>query len=275
MHGVHINSAKNEIIQELNNAINHGAKIVQFFVDTNIKYKNVYNEIKNILKKNKIKSIIHISYTINCCQEWNKYSWWLKQLIDEIILAEYIGAYACVLHLGKKMHLPLDISYDNMYTSLIYVYEKIKDTKIKILFETSSGQGTEIGYKLSELAQFYRKFSKHHNINVRKKFGICFDTCHIYNAGYNISDKNARSIFFSEFNELIGLNEIKLLHLNDSLKDCGSFIDRHENIGHGFIGKKALLFFVKMFNNLNVPIILETPQQHIYNDLSIINKIMH
>ncbi|ATZ80481.1 AP endonuclease family 2 [Bodo saltans virus] len=273
MHGVHINSAKNEIIESLNDAINHKAKVVQFFVDTNKKYNNIYNAVKIILKKNKIKSIVHISYTINCCQDWDKYSWWLSQLIDEIKLANEIGAYACVLHLGKKMGLSLDDSVNNMYTSLMHVYEKIENTQIKILFETSTGQGTEIGYKLNELSMFYRKFSKHNNINIRKKFGICLDTCHIFNAGYNIKNRESRDIFFSEFNELIGLNEIKLIHLNDSLNHCGALVDRHENIGFGYIGKNALLIFVEVFGKLHVPIVLETPSKNIYKDLSIINKI--
>ena len=178
-----------------------------------------------------------------------------------------------VVHLGKQLKLSKEEGINNMYTSLLYVYQQTKDIDIKILLETSTGQGTEIGYKLDDLALIYRKFSKHKNEKIVRRFGICLDTCHIFSAGYNIKNKESREIFFSNFNELIGMNHIKLVHLNDSKVPCEARVDRHENIGDGYIGVKPLLIIAKVFQELNVPLILETPHKKIFNDLKLINKI--
>lgn len=160
-----------------------------------------------------------------------------------------------------------------MYTTLLYVHKQTEFTQVKILLETSTGQGTEIAYKLDDLAFIYRRFSKHKNNNIVERFGICLDTCHIFSAGYNLQNKESREIFFDNFNELIGLNHIKLIHLNDSHVPCGANVDRHENIGKGYIGKKPLLIISKLFKKLHIPIILETPYDHIFDDLKLIQKI--
>jgi len=155
--------------------------------------------------------------------------------------------------------------------ALIHVHQQTHNLKVKILLETSTGQGSEIGYKLEDLSFIYRKLSKHKNINVRNRFGICLDTCHIFVAGYNIKNKNTRKIYFDKFNELIGFKHIKLIHLNDSKNNIGSKIDRHENIGNGYIGKIPLLTICQIFKNLHIPIILETPYRNIINDLKLLN----
>ena len=155
----------------------------------------------------------------------------------------------------------------------MYIYQQTKDIKIKILIETSSGQGSEIGYKLEDLAYIYRKFSKHDNKDIVDRFGICIDTCHIFAAGYKICNKESREIFFDNLNELIGLEHIKLVHLNDSKSAYSSHVDRHENIGKGHIGKEAILIIATIFKNLDIPIILETPFKHIYDDLQMLINI--
>ena len=103
-------------------------------------------------------------------------------------------------------------------------------------------------------------------------FGICVDTCHIFAAGYNIKNKYVMLQYLDKFNELIGLEEIKLIHLNDSKNETGSKIDRHENLGVGFIGLKPLLKFANFFIKQNVPVILETPHNKILKDLHIVLK---
>jgi apurinic endonuclease APN1 len=270
--GIHINSNPNEILASVNDAYKHKAEIVQFFVYSNIKDKSVYTKLKNFLFEHKIKSVVHISYTINCSRAWDDYSPWIKQFIDEIKLADHVGAFACVVHLGKQLNLSVEESTNNMYTSLLYVHQQTKDIQVKILLETSTGQGTEIAYKLDDLAYIYRKFSKHKNKEIVNRFGICFDTCHVFSAGYDIRSKESREIFFDNFNELIGLDHIKLVHLNDSKVECGSNVDRHENLGEGYIGIKALKIIQILFKKLNIPLVLETPNRHIFDDLKLIKK---
>jgi deoxyribonuclease-4 len=188
-------------------------------------------------------------------------------------MADYIGSTLCVVHLGKQLELSMQESINNMYTSLLYVHQHTKTQNVKILLETSTGQGSEIAYKLDDLAHIFRKFSKHKNENIVKRFGICLDTCHVFSAGYDIRSKESREIFFDNFNELIGLDNIKLVHLNDSLVPCGAHVDRHENIGKGYIGEEAILILAAVFNKLKIPMVLETPISGINDDLKRVKRV--
>lgn len=270
MIGIHIDSTPEYIIKTVKEVINKNANLVQFFVIDSIKNKEIYDELKKYLIKNKMHCVIHASYTINLAQNWDDYSWWIHQFIREIEIAENIGAKYITVHLGKKLNLSLEESINNMYTSLLHIYQKIKDFKIEILLETSTGQGSEIGYKLDELAIIYRKFSKHKNKNISEKFGICLDTCHIFSAGYDIKSQNSREVFFDNFNELIGLDQIKLVHLNDSKVPINSNVDRHENYGFGYIGEEAIISIANFFKKRKTAIIIESPYPKIYNDLKLI-----
>ena len=271
--GTHIDSTPENILNSAEEAYNNGATIIQFFVYTTIKYKQIYYELNKFLKNHNIKCVIHASYTINLSQNWDNYSWWIMQFIEEIQVANIVNSIGIVVHLGKSLSLSKEESINNMYTSLLYVHQQTLNSNIKILLETSTGQGTEIGYELSELALIYRKFSKHKNEIIYNRFGICFDTCHVFSAGHNIKHDESRKIFFSDFNELIGLNHIKLIHINDSKVPCGAKVDRHDNIGDGYIGEEALLLLAKYFKKMNIPMILETPHKKIYRDLKIILNV--
>jgi deoxyribonuclease-4 len=102
---------------------------------------------------------------------------------------------------------------------------------------------------------------------------MCLDTCHIFNAGYDISNKKKIKIYLDEFEKLIGINEIKLIHLNDSKNKVNSKLDRHENINYGYIGKDGLIEIAKFFTKLGISIVLETPDAHIEDDLKLIINI--
>lgn len=264
MIGAHIDSTPDNIVNEANKIKNYNGTIIQLFVPPMTKKMNQYVLLKHFLTEHNMKCVVHISYTINCSQNWDYYSWWVKQFILEIEMASKIGAFAVVIHLGKQLQLSKEESLNNMYTTLLYVHNQTKDYQnIKILIETSTGQGSEICYKLDELSYFYKKIASHKNELIKNRFGICLDTCHIFSAGYDIRSKEKMNKFFKLFDELININHIKLIHLNDSKTELGSNIDRHENIGKGFIGKDALLYLAYWFKNMNVPIILETdPKLH-------------
>ncbi len=259
--GSHIDSDIKEIINEIHKIKSYGGNLIQCFV--NIKYNNKdYTEIKNELNKNNMKIVVHASYTINIAQDWTEHSWWLKQFIREIEISEYLGAFGIVLHLGKQLKLSTEVALNNMYTSMIYVYNQIKNTNIRILFETSTGQGSEMCYDLENFSYFFNKFNK---IN-QDKFRICVDTCHIFQAGYDITNKKNIKLYFENFERLIGLRYIGLIHLNDSKNIIGSKLDRHENLGEGYIGKDGLLYISNFFLKINTPIILETPDNNKYEN---------
>ena len=265
--GIHVGQEdiENSIIKVKKN----GGNIIQLFV--NISNKEKYYKLASFLKKHNMKSIVHISYTINCCKNWSEYSWWIVQFIEEIKCAAILESAYVVIHLGKQLELSKEEALNNMYSSLIYVNARTIELDLSILIETSTGQGSEICYKIEDLAHFYRKILTHRNDKVKNRIKICVDTCHIFCAGYDIRNKNTIEQYLDNFNELIGLENIKLIHLNDSKNDIGSNVDRHENLGFGYIGCKSLIYFINRLNKLNPIIILETPHDRIYEDLKKIN----
>lgn len=272
--GIHIDSKIDNIISEATRVKNIGCNILQLFVEPMTKKRQEYNFFYKYLKDNNISCVVHISYTINCAQDWTQYSWWIKQCIMEIELSSLIGAYAVVIHLGKQLGLSIEESYNNMYTSLLYIHSQTKlHSKVKILLETSSGQGSEICFKIEDLSHFYKKMSEHKNEDIRKRFGLCVDTCHIFASGYDIKSKKKFIEYLNKFDKMIGIEHIKLIHLNDSKKECGSNVDRHENIGNGFIGEKPLMLFVEFAQKVNIPIILETPQLLQNKDVEMVLKM--
>ena len=266
--GIHIDSNINELLSTLKKANKMKCKIVQLFVDTNVNLI-VYNDVKKYLIEHDMYCSVHGSYTINIAKLWSEYDWWIQQCINEIEIASTkLNAIVYVLHIGKQLKISKEECYNNMYTSLLYIHDATKNLNIKILLETTSGQGSELCHKIEDLSYFYRKFSKHSNQKIRERFKICLDTCHIFAAGYNINSANNISIYLDNFNELIGLENIALIHLNDSKQGLGTNKDRHANIGVGFIGKESLGILTKSFINLNIPIILETPNEKIKDDLN-------
>lgn len=274
MYGLHIDSSPNIICDELNKY--KDLKCIQLFVNINSKYKTIYKDFKNIAEQNKQSIIVHLSYTINIAQNWTEYSWWITQLILELEIAQSIGASYAVLHLGKSMDIDSKIALNNMYSSLLYVANKLKrkfsnsKNNIKILLETSSGQGSEMCITLDELGGFINKLLKNKNENISNRFGICIDTCHIFNAGYDLNTSSDVSKYLKEFDEEIGLKNIKLFHLNNSKTLLGSKIDRHDNLERGKIKTEGLIEIIQFAKKLEIPLILETPDEYIQEDIKFV-----
>ena len=241
----------------------HGGNLLQIFVTSpkqrivSQKSKPELNKFINYTQKNNIKIVIHSSYLLNIAKQWDTHSWWLKNLELEIEYAHKIKAIGVVIHLGKQLDLTLNEAYNNMFTAILYVLNKTAEYKnVKLLIETSAGQGTELCYKLDDLAYFYNKFT---NTEIINRLGICLDTCHIFAAGHDISSIGKINSYLKKFDQLIGIKNIVLIHLNDSKCDVGCRVDRHENIGDGYIGLENLKFIFKYFRKLNKFVILETP----------------
>uniref|UniRef100_A0A6C0EA04 Xylose isomerase-like TIM barrel domain-containing protein n=1 Tax=viral metagenome TaxID=1070528 RepID=A0A6C0EA04_9ZZZZ len=273
MFGLHINSETKYINDEIRLYHKKGCNIIQLFIDPFYKDKTSYEKFAKYALDNNIIIIIHASYTINCAQDWTEHSWWIEQFIMTIQVAKKLSAYAVVIHLGKQLTLTYEQGLNNMYSSLMYVHTKTKDCQsVKILLETSTGQGTEMCYKLDEFSYFFKKLSNHKTEDVRNRFGICLDTCHVFSAGNDIRTKRDVKKFLERFEKLLGLTNVKLIHLNDSKKELGSNVDRHENLGKGFIGLEPLLIINDFFVRMNVPVILETPDKFIENDITLIDQ---
>ena len=216
-----------------------------------LKIKEGYELIKKSnINKNKI--VIHASYLINIanCNNYAIYNNSLKLLKKEIEGAKKFHINTIVLHPGT---CATERNKKNSIQLLIKTINNLLDNEtsnIKLALETMSGKGGELGSKFEELKEIIDGIHKKNNI------GICLDTCHIHDAGYDISDANK---IIDKFDKIIGLNKLFVIHINDSKNQCGSHKDRHENIGLGKIGFNAIYKFVNNKKLLDIPKILETP----------------
>ena len=229
-------------------------------------YKENGEHIKQVLKNRKTKLFIHSPYTFNFAKPMLNNYWlncyWVRSYIKELEIAHNIGATGCVIHVGKSLDMNLKDAENNMYESLSFVIEQIKEKKLNsvIILETGAGQGTEMflttNNSLDNFANFYNRFTQEHKNYIK----LCVDTCHIFSAGYCISDPKIVIRFFKEFEEKIGIEHLVLVHLNDSKKECNCHVDRHENLGKGMIGLNGIGTFILLSYILNIPLVLETPE---------------
>ena len=248
------------------NDIDNGAKLIEKYGGNLMQVFIKNNQVNN----SEIKIIVHASYTINLCNDWDKYSWWILLLLNEIDAAIQLKSKYIVLHFGKSKNLDLNIAYNNMYTSLVYVCNKIKELDIIILLELPAGQGTEICSTLESLQLFYSKIK---NKEFNKKIKICLDTCHVHASGYSLNSEYNINKYLKEFDDKIGLQNIKLIHLNDSKYEAGKKLDRHEALGLGTIGLNNLIYIYKFFILRKTPIILETPGLSYKKELKLLINI--
>jgi deoxyribonuclease-4 len=284
-YGAHI-SIRNGIISAIDEIIEANGNLIQIFISNPMSVKVdidkiKYNEkncnlIKNKLLETNTKLVIHLPYVINLAKTplpLLENSWWIKMICEQLIISEKIGSIGCVVHVGKYVGLTESEGLDNMYMSLKYIinYLKSNSMQTKIILETSAGQGTELlstsNNDLTNLSYFYNRFT----IDEHKYIKICVDTCHIFAAGYDISKKKLVENFFIDFEQQIKIENIGLIHLNDSKTKCGSCVDRHANLGEGEIHIDGIKNFIRLAIYNNIPIILETPTNYI-QELKLINK---
>jgi deoxyribonuclease-4 len=237
-------------------------------------YKNQGNDIKNVLLEMDVKLFIHSPYTLNFAKNQINQSWkncyWVTSYIKELEIAHNIGAIGCVIHVGKSLNLNIDEATENMYNSLLFIINEIIRKKLNsiIILETGAGQGTEMflttNNSLDGFANFYNLF----NAKEKQYIKLCVDTCHVFASGYCIDNIKICKQFFMEFKKKIGINNLALIHLNDSKKKCGARVDRHENLGKGHIGL-GISSFISFASKYNIPIILETPEPSTYEIVAI------
>lgn len=268
-----------DLIKSAENIKNAGGNLIQIFLslpgDTKTHELSVtrLKEFSKYLKDNNMGVMVHSSYTHNVASNWDEYSWWIKQIELEIKYCHMISALGLVLHFGKQLDLTIEEAYNNMYTSLLYIHMKtIMYKDIKIMLETPTGQGSEICFKLENLSYFFKKFSKNQNREIKDRFRICVDTCHIFAAGYNIKTKKDVKLYLEAFEELIGIRYIGAIHLNDCKVMLGEQKDRHDNIGKGYIGLEGLKAIYNYFRDLKIPIILETPENGYKTEIKLLKN---
>ncbi|MBM4176894.1 MAG: deoxyribonuclease IV [Ignavibacteria bacterium] len=258
--------AHTSIAGGVDTAIDRAVKIkcntIQIFTKNNNQWKaaplteEAVRNYKNKLKLSKIAPVIaHDSYLINLCakdQELLQKS--RISFIDELKRCELLGISCLNFHPGAHLGQGEKDGIKIIAESLNIVHEKTPNFKVKSMIETTAGQGTNIGYRFEQLREIIDK------VENKKRLAVCIDTCHIFAGGYDIRTEESYEKTFSEFRKIIGLKYLKAFHVNDSKKELGSRLDRHEHIGKGFIGLNGFRLLMNDKRFEKIPKILETPK---------------
>lgn len=207
-------------------------------------------EAMKLMKENNIdlkNVIVHAPYIINPANTANL-DFAISFLRQELERVEQLGVTKLVLHPGSHVKLGEEIAIKNT----IYVLNSciLSDTKVTVCLETMAGKGSEVGKTFEQIKEIID------GITYQDKVMVCLDTCHLNDAGYDMTDFDD---VLEEFDRIIGIDKIGCIHINDSKNEMGSHKDRHENIGFGTIGFDNLIKIIYNDKIKNVPKILETP----------------
>ena len=194
--------------------------------------------------------VAHAPYTLNPCSSDEKIREFAKNTMrDDLFRMEYTPGNYYNFHPGCHTGQGTEIGIIEVHEMLNAILTPLQTTTV--LIETMSGKGSEIGKSFEEIRAILE------GIDLSEKVGVCLDTCHIWDAGYDVRDDLDGVI--DQFDKIIGLSHLKAIHLNDSLNPCGAKKDRHALIGEGHIGKEALLRVLNHKKLRHLPFILETP----------------
>lgn len=196
--------------------------------------------------------LAHAPYTLNACAADDKIRTFAREtMADDLQRMEYVPGNLYNFHPGSHVKQGVEIGIDKIADLLNEVlFEKQRTT---VLLETMAGKGTEIGRSFEEIRAIMDK------VELKDKLGVCLDTCHVYDAGYDIV--NHLDEVLEQFDRIIGLDKLKAIHLNDSKNPFESHKDRHEKIGEGSIGIEAFTRIINHEKLKNLPFFLETPNE--------------
>jgi deoxyribonuclease IV len=199
--------------------------------------------------------VSHASYLINLAataRALRRMS--LEAMGDEIDRAESLGLLGVVLHPGCYTSTSETVGLERIAEGLLQLLAARRRGRTMVLLEHTAGQGTSLGASFEQIAAIVGMMRGHARI------GVCLDTCHLLAAGYDITTDAGYADTFAQFGRLIGFDRLKAFHLNDSKRPLGSRVDRHEHIGHGFVGIEAFRRIVNDRRFRNTPMMLETPK---------------
>ena len=257
--GSHVSmSGKDMLLGSAKEAYSYGANVMMVYTGApqNTRRKPIEElnaEIgKKFMAENGIKEVVvHAPYIINLANTTKEgyIDFAIDFLKEELRRAEAVGATQVVLHPGSHVGAGVDVGLNQIIYGLNQVITK--DQTIQIALETMAGKGTELARTFEELARIID------GVTYNEHLSVTFDTCHVHDAGYDI--KNDLSGVLTQFDKTVGLDRIKVLHINDSKNPVGAHKDRHENFGFGEIGFDALMNVIQVPEFKNLPKILETP----------------
>ncbi len=257
--GSHVGFKKDtQLLGSLEETLSYGANTFMFYTgapQNTMRYAindELTSKALKIIKEKGIdyaKVIVHAPYIVNLANNSDpeKYEFSIKFLKEEVNRCNQLGIKYLVLHPGSHVGLGVDVGIKNIATALNIILE---DSEVTILLETMAGKGSEIGSTFKEIKKIISL------IKNKDKIGVCLDTCHLNDAGYDVTDFNQ---LLDYFDEIVGIDYVKCIHINDSKNIKGSHKDRHENIGFGTIGFSSLIKIIYNERLESIPKILETP----------------
>lgn len=240
-------------------ALQIGANTFQFFTRNprGGKAKEINMEdmegLLKIAKENNFSTILaHAPYTLNACSADERTREFAREMmIDDLNRMELMPNNLYNFHPGSHVKQGVEIGINYIVDLLNTVLSK--DQTTTVLLETMAGKGSEVGRTFEEIAEIISR------VELKEKMGVCLDTCHIYDAGYDIV--NDLDGVLEEFDRVIGLNRLKAIHLNDSKNPFKSHKDRHEKIGEGSLGLEAITRIINHPKLKHLPFFLETPNE--------------
>ena len=255
--GSHV-SYKNEsgLLGSVKEAIGYGANTFMFYTGApqntmrGVIRDDLTYEAYKLMKENNMKLedvIAHAPYIVNLCND-EKFDFSVSFLRQEVERCNMLGITKLVLHPGSSVGLEREYAINNIIRGLNLILDN--NYNVTICLETMAGKGTEVGKNFYELKQIID------GIKNKDKIGVCMDTCHIHDSGYDVSKFDE---VLDLFDEVIGLDYLKCVHVNDSKNEKDAHKDRHENIGYGYLGFDNIISIIYNDRLNGIPMILETP----------------
>ena len=259
--GAHMSIAGG-IHKSIERGLDVGCDTIQIFNKSNNQWhaKDLSDEDIDRFKKAKDESgidpvVCHDSYLINLASpEAGPLKKSREAFLVEMQRCEALGIPFLVMHPGSHLGTGVDAGLERIAASFDWLYERTENFKLTVLLETTAGQGTNLGFKFEQLRAIIDRTKE------GERLGVCLDTCHVFAAGYDISNLDGYDRTWKEFDSIIGLDRLKAIHLNDSKKDLASRVDRHNHIGKGKLGLEAFRLLMNDERLQHVPMILETPK---------------
>jgi len=225
---------------------------------------NSFNEAKERTGITTIAS--HTSYLINLAtHEKKKHAMSCNALKNEIVRSSMLSIPFVVLHPGAHMGKGENQGIRRIAESINEIFFQTPDIQTRLLLETTAGQGSNLGHIFEQIASIIDKIKNSNRV------GVCLDTAHIFAAGYDIRTPDSYGRTMDAFDAIIGIENLYLIHLNDSKKELGSRVDRHQHIGEGLIGIKAFKLLMNDRRFIDIPKIIETPKQKVGKDYDNVN----
>ena len=258
--GCHV-SASGSIDKSVDNAVERNCSAFQIFTRSPRSWhakeltKEVIDAFKSKLKDSKIDRFAicaHMPYLPNLATPKNDaFEKSVNTLISEVERCAQLGIPYLVTHLGSHLGTGEEAGIKKLVEGLTKAGQTKND--VMILLENTAGQKNSVGSDFKQLGEIFKQ------LKPVKKFGVCLDTCHAFVAGYDLRTVDKVKETFKEFDKHVGIENLKILHLNDARGEIGCNLDRHYHLGLGGIGEEGISSVVKFVNKKKIPIILETP----------------